>query len=145
MPNTINIISVLIEQHHNLQKNLGNIANLSNNKELDNKFIDQLLKRFDRELLRHIDFENNAFYVELLKKMKERGQDTAKTEKFIAEMDEIAKVIKEFLGKYNDPARIKAHADDFRKELDNIVLILNLRIESEEAGVFVYWDTFNYE
>jgi regulator of sigma D len=74
--------------------------------------------------------------------MKDRGQDTAKTEQFIAEMKEIGKSVKEFLDKYNSVEIIGQNLAEFKPEFENVVSILNLRIESEESGVYAYWGLF---
>jgi hemerythrin-like domain-containing protein len=134
-----NIVSILIMQHRGLQKDLGSIENILKKGDIDVPTIVTQLKQFTVDLKEHIELENNVFYVELIKQMKDRGQDTAKTEQFIAEMKEIGKSVKEFLDKYNSVEIIGQNLAEFKPEFENVVSILNLRIESEESGVYAYW------
>ena len=137
-----NLVSTLIAQHRDLQKDLGLVIDELKNDSPDSNEIDKLLKQFTTDLNVHLELENNSFYVELLQKMKEKGQDTAKTEQFIAEMGEIGKAVMAFLGKYGDASSVESQITDFRTELSDIINTLNLRIESEEAGVYAYWGLF---
>ncbi len=100
------------------------------------------LEQFKKDLVEHLTLENETFYPELLKDMQAKGQDTAKTEQFVAEMKDIEKVVVAFLEKYKDEQSIKEKIDEFKKEFPNIGKTLNLRIESEEVGVYSYWGLF---
>jgi len=137
-----NLVSTLVEQHRGLQKDLGAVIEEFKNELPNSEEVDKLLKRFASDLTVHLELENNVFYAQLISKMKEKGQDTAKTEQFIAEMDVIGKVVMAFLGKYGDAISIKLQLTDFKSELSDIINTLNLRIESEEAGVYAYWGLF---
>ena len=137
-----NIISTMITQHRALQKELGAIAEILGGSEPDAEKISQGLVQFKGDLMEHLDLENNTFYKELLKEMKEKGQNTDKTEQFIAEMDGIGKVVVEFLGKFASTQDIESKLDEFKSEFDNIVEVLTLRVESEESGVYAYWGLF---
>lgn len=137
-----NLISQLVEQHRGLQKDLGAVAQELEKDAPSGEEIDKLLKRFTIDLTAHLELESNVFYAKLLEKMKEKGQDTAKTEQFIMEMDGIGRTVMVFLGKYHDSTSIDSQIADFRLEFGDIVNVLNLRIESEEAGVYAYWGLF---
>lgn len=132
----------MIKQHRGLQKDLGEVAKDLEDKSPDTGDIHKFLDKFAKDLKEHLDLENGVFYVDLLKKMKEAGQDTQKTEKFIAEMKEIEKVVIAFLEKYKDSKYIGDNIGEFKTEFANIVETLNLRIESEEIGVYAYWGLF---
>lgn len=137
-----NIVSTLIEQHRGLQKDLGAVADALNSEKPDSVEIDKLLKQFTQDVTAHLELENNVFYVQLLEKMKAKNQDTAKTEQFIAEMKDIEKVVLAFLEKYKDTESIAEKLEEFKPEFATIVSTLNLRVESEESGVFAYWGLF---
>lgn len=137
-----NIISTLINQHRTLQKELEAVSNDLKETKPDPVEIDKLLKQFTVDLTEHLKLENEVFYPELLKEMKTKGQDISKTEQFIAEMKEIEKAVLAFLGKYKDADSIAQQLDQFRSELINITETLNLRVESEESGVYSYWGLF---
>lgn len=137
-----NIVIKLIEQHRILQKDLGGVMNLSNNGESVVPEIISSLGVFTETLLDHLNIENTEFYPSLLKKMEEKGMDTNDTKKFINEMKGIEITVKTFLGKYADKNSYVGLMDVFKKDLTDIIVALNLRIESEEAGVFTVWSIF---
>jgi len=137
-----NLVAKLVQQHRGLQNDLSLTAESLKTSRPDSGEIDKSLKRFAADLAAHLELENNTFYVQLIEKMKEKGQDTAKTEEFIAEMGDIGKAVMAFLDKYSDTEKIGSQLADFNKELPAIISVLNLRIESEEAGVYAYWGLF---
>lgn len=132
------IIQKMIDQHRALQQNLGSASDLAKQDKPDKNGIVAALEEFKKNLLEHLKLENGEFYPDLLKKMEARNMDTLKTKAFIAEMDEIGKVVIAFLGKYSKPEAID---EKFKEDLKGIINALNLRIESEESGVFTYFST----
>jgi regulator of sigma D len=137
-----NIVLTLISQHRVLQKELGGVAEELKMENPSGNKIKKLLDIFAKDLMAHLELENNTFYKELLKKMKEKGQDTTKTEQFIGEMDEIGEKVLKFLENYKEEAVIEKEIKEFQSNFEGIVDILVLRIESEEAGVYSYWGLF---
>lgn len=137
-----NLVSILIRQHRDLQKDLGNVDLLVQGEKLNAIEIASDLRKFRVDLLAHLELENGVFYVELLQKMKEKGQDTTKTELFIEEMHEIGTAVMVFLDMYKEAGSIEADILKFSNELHKIISVLNLRIESEESGVYAYWGLF---
>lgn len=136
-----NLIPVMVKQHRELQKNIGSALDFSS-KSGDNALeIFQALAVFKNNLDAHLRLENEVFYTDLLKKMKEKKIDTVKTELFIREMVEIYKAVEDFLNNYAGADVIKNKINEFRKILPDIIDTLNLRIESEESGVYNYWAT----
>lgn len=83
--------------------------------------------------------ENGTFYTDYINKKIKRGEDVTSTKEFIKKMDDIAAVIKVFLDKYSDANKINLAIIDFRRELQDIIDTLNLRIETEEDGVFEFY------
>lgn len=129
----------MLEHHRNLEKELGKIAEILGGDTIDFGQIANSLKQFAKDLLEHLKFEDEIFYTELIKDMREKGQDTSKTEEFIAEMIKIEKSVLSFLDEYGDTQSIEKDSNKFKNDFSEIVDVLSLRIESEEAGVYDYW------
>lgn len=139
MGNLQNLVTILTSQHRQLQADLGEVASLLEHQGDVAEKIDQKMKKFKTDLFAHLALENESFYPELLLRMKQAGLDISKTKLFIAEMDNIGKVVVAFLEKYQDAEAIFGQLAQFKGEFLSIVPILNLRIESEEGGVYAYW------
>ncbi len=137
-----NIVSVMIEQNRGLQKDLAHTLVLSTSEEKDFTEIEKSLEQFHKDLLEHIHLENDIFYVQLLEQMKNKGQDTVKTEIFISEMKKIGESVMSFLDKYKEPNSINSQLANFQTELNGVISVLNLRIDTEESGVYAYWGLF---
>ena len=73
-------------------------------------------------------------------------QDSAENFNAILKEENLLKNIEEvvisFLEKYKSPQIIEDLLNKFKKEFPIIVETLNLRIESEESGVYSYWGLF---
>ncbi len=141
MVNKKEIVSTMISQHRELQEKLGSIFEESKKEKTNSGKILDELGQFKDSLLKHLKLEDSIFYVELLKEMRKKSQGTTDTESFIKEMDGIKKVVVAFLEKYSNEASIKEGKSEFSEELSKIIDALNLRIESEEPGVYDYWQS----
>lgn len=97
------------------------------------------LTKFRSDLLAHIKLEGEKFYPDYFKKIIANGEDVENGKRFIKEMDDLAKTIIEFLAKYTATGSINASAADFRKELSAMISTLNVRIETEEKGLFDFY------
>ncbi|GBE17038.1 hypothetical protein BMS3Abin15_00872 [bacterium BMS3Abin15] len=135
------LISTLINQRNNLREELGFIYNqVTKNNSYSAEEILKRLGKFSQDLTEHVDLENEVLYVELLKNMKVKGEDTAMTEGFIGEMKNIEAEIKVFLEIYKDVASIEYNSSEFEHEFSKVRRTLVLRIDMEESGIFKYWD-----
>lgn len=139
---TDDIVKILIGQHRILQQGLVSVSQLAQIGESAVQEIIMGLKSFSGNLLGHLKLENEEFYPKLLDAMKAKNMDTLDTEKFIAEMKSIEMVVMAFLQKFNNVDAFKGNMGDFIKELTATISALNLRIESEETGVYTYWEGF---
>jgi len=135
-----NITVVLIAQHRVLQKCLGETKDLSLVATPATELMTGNLKSFTTTLFMHMHLEEEVFYPELLERMKDRGSDISKTVEFIDEMKKIGAVVVIFLAKYDSPLKLKEGLNDFIQDLDNVIELMNIRMESEESGVYCYWD-----
>lgn len=131
------LILTLKAQHHTLQADLASaMEDLQSESILNTENILSYLNKFNRDLIDHMKLEGGVFYADYLNKKIQRGEDVTSTKEFIRKMDEIAKTIRVFLEKYSTTEKISMNLIEFRKELQNIIQILNLRIETEEEGIF---------
>jgi hypothetical protein len=131
------LIDKLISQHDSLKKLLGKIKNETVKDSSDFTYIFGSLKKFKKDLLEHIDLENNDFYAQLLERYKDKESDFEYIKKFQGEMDELADEIYEFIEKYTYKQKIERVFEEFKKELDFIISSLQIRVSSEEEGVFL--------
>lgn len=133
-----NILEKVLEQHRSLKNIL-----LLTEKQLDSSSNSQrildLLNKFVDELKAHLKLENSVFYPELLKRMVAKGLNTKKTEKFIAEMKDIEKVLYVFFDKNKSVKNIQKDFELFKKKFLSIKEDIFLRVDSEEDGVFLYY------
>ena len=139
MDEQTDLVSTLVSQHRGLQADLGEVGKILFVERAEE--IDRLLRQFAADLGTHLELENGTFYAGLLIKMRAAGYDTSKTEQFMREMDGIAKIVRGFLENYADAERIRSGFDLFKPAFSVLVDTLNLRIESEESGVYQYWNT----
>ncbi|NQU83614.1 MAG: hypothetical protein HQ536_02790 [Parcubacteria group bacterium] len=138
-----NIVDTLIEQHKILQNELDVILDLCvDTRSEDCKEIFSTLKKLEIDLVNHLKLENETFYVQLLEKMEQKGLNTQDTVKFRDEMNVIGKEVYDFFGKFKEEALIKNNISGFKKDFVGIREAIILRVESEEAGVFMYWSFF---
>lgn len=135
-----NIVLRLVGQHRTLQSDLGIVAKELAKTQISATVISKALKTFTSDLGEHLRLENDYFYVELLKKMEAKGDDTENTKKFINEMAVIGEAVKAFLNKYKEEAEIETGIGEFGSDFGSIVETLNIRIEAEESGVYMYWE-----
>lgn len=130
------LIEFLKSQHKDLQEDLGlALEKTSHGGEQGERIIVDLTS-FKSMLLGHIEIESEVFYPDYLKKQEFKGDKIEDTIKFIKEMDIIAEKVMAFLDKYKTPKSIDKNIKTFSIDLSNIIATLNMRIESEEDGVF---------
>jgi len=116
-----NIISTMIVQHRQLQKQITQAIELSKQDKSKAQEILTILQQFKKNLIEHLKLENETFYVQLLQKMKD-----------------IEKTVAGFLGKYNNTEAISNSFAEFAQQVAQVAQALTLRIESEESGVYSY-------
>jgi regulator of sigma D len=134
----IELISKLKGQHRVLRADLSVVLNNFNSSS-DSKILVADLLRFKNNLAEHLRVENDDFYPDYLEKQGKKGYDLNNTKKFIAEMVEIGEVIAGFLKRYETPVAINEARSNFEKDLQEIISVLNVRIETEEEGVFALY------
>ena len=132
-----NLIDKFISEHNSLKKLLGKIKSEAVINSPDFTFIFGSLKKFKKNLKEHVDLENDSLYSPLLEKYKGKPSEIEYIEKFISDMDELAKEIYDFIDKYTYKQKIEKRFDEFKKELDFVISSLQIRVTSEEKGVFL--------
>ena len=131
------IISNLISQHGFLKKSLGKIKNESVKDSPDFTFIFGRLKKFKKNITEHVEFENRELYNKLFEKYRDNEKDLESIKKFQVEMDVLAGEVREFIDKFTYKQKIEKRFEEFKNELDFIISSLQIRITSEEEGVFI--------
>ena len=129
------MIEMMKKQHDNLQEDLLVVQKEINLTDFNIKIAESLAK-FKSDLLGHLAIEDNQFYPSYLERLKKQGEDTSKTELFISEMNHIKDAVTAFLAKYETSDNVRTNISQFPLELEQIIRTLNLRIESEEEGVY---------
>lgn len=132
------LIEILKKQHDGLQEDLVLAEKAEESPQLGAMTVD-LLQKFRSDLLGHLAIEDVEFYPNYLKNLKDRNRDITDTEAFIAEMNRIKEVVIAFLNKYNTAEKIDADKTTFSTELKEIKGALNVRIETEEEGVYAFY------
>lgn len=131
------LVSRLTAQHRTLQSDLASaMTAVDSHDASQGADILSCLGKFKKDLVEHMDLENGVFYPDYLRKKAVRGEDITSTKEFIQQMDEIGKVVTKFLDSYASEETITASLPDFKHELSSIIHTLNMRIETEEEGVF---------
>lgn len=134
------LVTTLKEQHRMLQADLS--VALENSKIETKESLESVvsgLAKFRSNLLAHMKLEGEQFYPDYFEKKIAKGENIENGKRFIKEMDELAKTIIEFLDKYAVAGSVGASLVDFRKELSAMISTLNIRIETEEEGMFDFY------
>lgn len=133
------IIETLKSQHQILKSVLTSARQDVDDSSINPGLILEKLKDFSSLLQTHMQLEDNIFYPQILEKQKNKGMENKDTEDFISEMKKIYSAVKVFLENYDQAEKIAEKRIQFGTELDDVVTMLLLRIESEEDGVYLYW------
>ena len=137
------LIQTLLEQNKELIRIVSAISNETSDKNnINTQKITSDLEEFAHKLEEHVTLENDKFYVILIRNMQKAGMDVSGIETFIAEMKGIADRIIDFLTKYKTSDSISEDLDKFNTDLNAMIKILEMRIESEEEGVYLYWKPY---
>lgn len=134
------LVKLLISQHDDLRRDVQAILSKKPNAKNGTKVLQSLLAKFDTDFREHLTLEDTVFYIELLKIMETRHEDTVATKKFIEEMRKISRQVFDFLEQYTDVKNIEADRQVFFTKFKHVADILYLRLESEESGVYEYYD-----
>jgi len=135
------IVETLISQHKMLRESLHELEKQVGAVNPDSSFLVDQIDKFKHLLVEHLRLENNVFYPALLEDMKDREMKTSDTEKFIEKMKDIEKKIEPFFEKYKAEQDIAKDFKLFTYELNEMAVILLLRISAEEDGVYLYWNS----
>lgn len=136
-----NIIEILLSQHKILIKKMADLKEEAEKPQFSSDVLNRLLADFKNILIEHINLENNVFYPELFKQMKNRGMDIVNAMEFVNKMKVIGNKVYKFLEKYAEASAIANNSANFKIDLNDIISILLIRIESEEDGIYLYWQS----
>ena len=131
------LIATLTAQHRGLQRDLAFVSDgLKSETIQKSSVLVSQLAIFKKDLSEHLALENGEFYPDYLHKKEVKGEDLGSTKEFIRKMDDIGKVVMGFLDTYKTPESIDVSIVTFQHELEGIIKTLNVRIETEEEGVY---------
>lgn len=131
------LIATLISQHNDLRRGILTIIEAE---EFNASGIFENLENFKKTLSNHLNLEDNMFYPGVLKKLENRKIETETVLKFIEEMKIIAEKVFMFFEKYDKEEKIKMNQEEFKTDFKRISETLNIRMESEEDGIYMYWN-----
>lgn len=134
-----NLITILKGQHNILRKEMKEIKVKTESETPDSILIAGDLVNFKKSLLDHLALEDNIFYPQLIDKFKKQNLNIDNIIRFIDEMKIIGKKTMFFLAKYEKAENIQSDFPNFKSSLYEIISTLLIRIESEEDGVYLYW------
>ena len=126
----------LTKQHDTLQSDMEEISTLIiSGNDFDAIKALSLLVKFNDDLNKHLELENQQFYPEVIKQM--RGvADAEKMKNLFHDMSIMEKAVYRLLQKYSSAEKIKEMWQDFKKEFEEIKAVLSLRMDLEEKNVF---------
>lgn len=134
-----NIVKIMTAQHALLKDSLATIkANISSGT-LNFSEMFEGQENFKKELFQHLELENETFYPCFLSGLKKMELPETKIDSiklFINEMDNIAVKVMSFLTKYSTLESIETGVKEYSRDLDSLISILLMRIESEEESVY---------
>jgi hypothetical protein len=130
----LTLVATLKGQHHKLQLDLGEARKYTNSEDFKNVL--EQLGNFKLDLQTHLTLENSTFYPDYLRMTIARGGNIEKIKGFISEMVQIGEKVSEFLEKYLLVSDIEENFSVFSQELVLITKTLNLRVETEEDGIY---------
>lgn len=132
------LLAELLGQHNGLRKDLADIVLLATNVKSNSSAISDSLSKFQEDIKNHLDLEDNTFYPAVLDFFAEKGLNPKNIQEFIDSMKAIAVVVIGFFEKYSDKERIEVSADKFAGDFEIIKEKIEMRMSSEEEGVYLY-------
>lgn len=129
------LISELKSDHGRLVSLFQDIAAITNKR--DARLLTRQLDEFGDKLREHLLKENVRFYVYLKSSLPPDGSNLATSQTFAREMQQIGRVVTNFLHKYTSIGQWEdGHWPAFESELAAIGRVLTQRIESEEGTLY---------
>ncbi|NTW22724.1 hemerythrin domain-containing protein [Candidatus Falkowbacteria bacterium] len=138
------MVQKLIEQHAKLRALLEEMKAAAEQSE-GNASVVSLQAAFKEALIAHLALENEDFYPRLIAAIGASDIPTEGVERikrFIAGMKEIGESVNDFLKKYQSEDLIMRNWNDYRKDLAKCTSLLEIRMESEEDGVYMEWEIY---
>jgi hemerythrin-like domain-containing protein len=129
-------IDNFVKQHDELLDLAKQISNLLKAEALtsDAKAVSTLLSRLGGKLKMHLAMENKVLYPKLLKHDKPEVRQL--TEKYMTEMDQIAKLFTAYRETWAGPSKIEADSKKFIEETSQIFQALGARIKAENTELY---------
>lgn len=107
--------------------------------------ISRTQESFKSVLFEHLALENEEFYPRLIAAIGASdapSDGVERIKRFIAGMKDIGIAVESFLKKYADDRSIRLSWPDYKKDLAKCASLLEIRMESEEQGVYMEWEIY---
>jgi hypothetical protein len=127
-------IPQLMEEHRSLLLLFSEIRHTSQSR--DFSAVQRALQKFQMALNLHLAVENANFYAYLRKNLKGNTPEHDTMTAFFEEMQEMGKVVSQFLRKYNYSDFTAEMQSAFSEELEQIGAALVSRINREEESLY---------
>ncbi len=131
------LIAKLMQEHRDLLTMFGSIR--QSYQVQDFAAVQKALQEFKLSLNVHLLTENVRFYAYVKKGLSGNVQDLETVTAFWREMQAIAKVVIQFLGKYETPDFTPDMRAAFGKELEDVGMALVHRIKREEESLYTLY------
>lgn len=132
------LLERLLSQHNELRSILIDVSEEVEKDVLNPEWLLSELVLFRAGLDEHLKLEDDVFYPEVFKVLREQGNDTANTEKFVNEMKALGIVVYGYLDKYNSKEAIVKNSQEFKEDIQDMAAKILLRVSVEEQGVYLY-------
>ncbi len=131
------LISKLVQEHRHLLSLFEAVAGCYQAQDFDR--VQKALQEFKLALNVHLLTENVRFYAYVKKGLSNNMQDFETVTAFWREMQGIAKVVIQFLGKYETSNFTPEMRVTFGKELEDVGAALASRIKREEESLYTLY------
>jgi hemerythrin-like domain-containing protein len=132
------LLEILLTQHAELRKMLVEVAKETENEAPNSEWLLDELILFRTKLDEHLHLEDGVFYPEVLKVLKDHGESTTNTEKFVAEMKDLGAIVYGYLDKYATIEAMVENSREFKTNIQDMAAKILLRVSVEEEGVYLY-------
>lgn len=130
------LISILEQQHEELEKTILLALKLSKSSKANSEEIIKTLNKFNKDLHEHVELENKEFYPAYFSKKSKMTGSHDRDDKLSQEMNGIVDSVQIFLKKYSTSKSICKDSKVFNNELKKIIALLNVRIDTEGEGMY---------
>ena len=137
-------LNELIRQHRDILKFIEEIDTYLRNGESDLAMLLSMLKTNQPLIMGHVRKEDERFYPELLRTAEEKRLAAVMYagKVFCESMKDVTRKVAGFLKMYEDVEDVKNGEEGFREDLLEVITTLKKRIDSEERGLYPFYQKY---